>query len=300
MSDHTLQGADKAPERGPMQLADPGWNEATWVGETPEAAPAKSPLDGVRGALRLLAFAAVTAGLLPVFFIARALGGRRDRRIAALWCGISLRLCGLSLKQIGAPMGQGGAILANHGSWIDILAIGAAAPVHFVAKAEVAGWPLFGWIGKISNTVFIERRRTEAKAQERHLAERARGGDLLCIFPEGTSTDGLRVLPFKSSIFAMFFADRAQPPFGAQAVTVHYAPGAPGLAVNFYGWWGKMGLFGHLWNVVCLSRQGVATVIFHPPLDVASFDDRKALAAEAQAQVSAGMAEAMRTTAPRA
>lgn len=290
--DTMLSNGEGAPRKGEdrtLQLADPGWNSATWTGAQPVAPPPKSWIDRCRGVLRLSVFALATVVLLPVFFVERARGGGRDRRIAGLWCWIGLKACGLSVRQVGAPMTTGGALLANHASWIDIVAIGSIAPVHFVAKAEVAGWPLFGWIGKISNTVFIERRRTEAKAQEAMLARRARDGDLLCIFPEGTSTDGQRVLPFKSSLFSVFFAgESGQDAPLAQPLSVHYGPPA-GLARSFYGWWGTMPLVGHIWNVACLSRGGVVAAVFHPPIDAADFADRKSMAAAAQHSVAAGL-----------
>ncbi len=273
---------------------DPGWTSATWLGAEPEAAPRATFRQAVVGWWRLVAFALTTIGLTPAFFIARALGGRRDRKIAALWCAAGTRLCGLKIRQIGAPIASGGALLVNHASWIDILVIGARAPVHFVAKEEVSSWPIFGWIGRISNTVFIARKRSEAKAQEALLASRARGGDLLCLYPEGTSSDGQRVLPFKSSLFSLFFvrdpqagegvADR---PLYAQPVTIHYAPRA-GLPKTFYGWWGRMALFGHILDV-CRVGRGVVTLQFHKPLDPANFSGRKTLSAEAERLVRAGL-----------
>ncbi|MEO1329834.1 MAG: lysophospholipid acyltransferase family protein [Pseudomonadota bacterium] len=288
-------GAPDASDRAGFGGGDPGWNSATWSGAEPAPNPPKTPFDQIRGALRLLAFAATTLALLPVFFLMRALdqlfGGRRDRAIAALWCGAGMAISGLRARRLGAPLPGGGVILANHASWLDVMVLGWLAPVHFVAKAEVATWPLFGWIGKISNTVFIERRRTEAKAQERMLARRARDGDLLCVFPEGTSSDGLRVLPFKTSLFALFFSDETASHVLAQPVSVHYAPRA-GLPASFYGFWGRMPLSRHLWDVVCLSRGGVATVIFHAPVDPADFDGRKALANATEARVAAGLQEA--------
>lgn len=276
-----------------LLVRDPGWNAATWTGAEPGPRPPRSWWRLAIAACRLLGFAAVTLALLPFFFLARLLGRRADRFVAALWCGAGAALCGLRIRRIGRPLTGGGAIMANHASWLDILLMGWLAPVHFVAKAEVEGWPLFGWIGQISNTVFIARRRTEAKAQERHLAARARGGDLLCIFAEGTSTDGLRVLPFKTSLFAMFYteADEAgaadDPRLLVQPVSIHYRPAAH-LPENFYGWWGRMSLFDHLLDVACHSFGGVATVEFHEPLAPASFPGRKELAAEAGRRVSDG------------
>lgn len=273
---------------------NPGWTSATWDGAEPEPAPRAGFWRTARGWVRLVAFALTTVALTPVFFIARAIGGRRDRKIAALWCGAGARLCGLTVRQIGKPSASGGALLVNHASWIDILVIGSRAPVHFVAKEEVSGWPIFGWIGRISNTVFIARKRAEAKAQEKLLAERVRGGDLLCLFPEGTSSDGQRVLPFKSSLFSLFFvkddaAAEATParPMIAQPVTVHYAP-RRGLPRSFYGWWGKMALFGHI-LAVCRLGGGTVTVHFHEPIDPATAQNRKALAAAAERRVRDGL-----------
>lgn len=272
---------------------DPGWTAATWTGADPPPPPVPTWAQSARGAARLGFFVFATLALLPIFFLARALGGRLDRRVAALWCGIGARASGLRVRKIGRPLAGGGALLVNHASWLDIMVVGASAPVHFVAKAEIEGWPIFGWIGKISNTVFIARRRAEAKAQELLLARRAAEGDLLCLFPEGTSSDGLRVLPFKSSLFSMFYGDRdgAAGRVAAQPVSVHYAPQGA-LEPNFYGWWGRMALFPHIWSVVCLSAGGVATIEFHDPLDLDSFADRKALAAAAERRVAAGRGRA--------
>lgn len=283
---------DPGAYRGRPEL-DPGWNATTWDEIQPEPTPRKALRQKTRGALSLAGFVLVTLALLPPFFALRAMGGRRDRRIAALWCAIGLRFCGMRLRRQGEPLRGGGALLANHASWIDIMAIGSQAPVYFVAKAEVERWPIVGWIGRICDTEFIARRRAAAKQQELRLAARARSGDLLSLFPEGTSSDGKRVLTFKSTLFSLFYAE-SDAPLMAQAVTIHYRP-RPGLAPNFYGWWGRMPLFKHIWDVTCLGSGGVATVQFHPPMAAQEFADRKAMAAAAQKQVSEGLEQAART-----
>ena len=271
---------------------DPGWSDNTWLGAEPAQPPQVGLIRKVLGYARLLSYLLATLVLLPLFFAARAIGGKLDRRVAGWWCACGAFFSGLSVRRIGAPMQEGGALLVNHASWLDIMVVGSSAPVHFVSKAEVENWPIFGWIGKISNTVFIARRRAEAKAQEKLLAARAQEGQLLCLFAEGTSSDGLRVLPFKSSLFSMFFnAEGAPSGIAAQPVTVHYRP-RDGLAPSFYGWWGKMPLFPHIKNVV-RHPGGVATVIFHDPIDLTQFSDRKALAAEAEAMVRAGLESQM-------
>ncbi|MEM9726429.1 MAG: lysophospholipid acyltransferase family protein [Pseudomonadota bacterium] len=267
---------------------DPGWTDATWRGAQPVEPPEAGLGRKIAGALRVALFVLATLALLPVFFAARALGGRLDRAVAGWWCGAGARCVGLRVRRVGAPSPKGGALLVNHASWLDILVVGSSAPVHFVAKAEISGWPIFGWIGRISRTVFIARRRSEAKAQERMLARRAESGELLCLFAEGTSSDGQRVLPFKTALFSMFYDEGGAPRgIAAQPVSIHYAP-PPGLAPSFFGWWGRMPLFPHIRNVLRHGPGGVATITFHPPLDPADFANRKRLAAEAERVVRAG------------
>jgi 1-acyl-sn-glycerol-3-phosphate acyltransferase len=172
-----------------------------------------------------------------------------------------------------------GAIVANHASWLDIMAVRATGLVYFVSKDDVASWPGVGFIARVSGTVFIERRRTEAKRQERVLLDRIAARQVLCIFPEGTSTDGLRVLPFKSSLFSAFFVDGAEDSVLIQPVTIRYhvAPGS-GLPDSFYGWWGTMGFEPHVWNVLCRSRGGRVGVTFHDAVRPRDLGTRKTLA----------------------
>ena len=278
---------------------NPGWTDVTWTGADAPPLPDPTFLQRVRGVARMVLAAVALLITLPIFFAARALGGRRDRAVASWFSQVVVWTLGLRIRQIGRPLSSGGALLMNHSSWLDIIVIAARSPVYFVAKAEIEGWPLFGWIGKITNTVFIARRRTEAKAQEQLLVRRARDGDLLGLFPEGTSSDGLRVLPFKSSLFSMFFAgerdndaDAAGGALLAQPVSIHYAP-RKGLPDTFYGWWGKMALFGHIF-AVCRLGSGVVTVQFHEPMNPSDYADRKTLASEAENKVREGLEAAAR------
>jgi len=198
-------------------------------------------------------------------------------RVLQLWARGVLALLGLRLRRRGAPMAHPGAIVANHSSWLDIVVLQSAAPVVFVAKSEVAGWPVIGRIVRAIGTVLIERRPTEAARQSAALHARLARGDQLAFFPEGTSTDGSRVLPFKSALFGVFFAPDLKDALRIQPVTIAYrAP--PELPPAFYGWWGDMAFGAHLATVLALSRGGVVDVTFHPPLRAADYPDRKALA----------------------
>ncbi len=248
----------------------------------------------MRGALRALWLPLFTVALGPLYLGARLVGGGRDRRVVAWWSRLGLSNAGLRLRRIGSPIDGGGALLVNHCSWVDILAIGAAAPVHFVAKAEVAAWPAFGLLSRLTNTVFIDRRPAATRAQQSMLAARAAAGHLLCLFPEGTSSDGLRVWPFKSALLGAFFADKTggRARSLVQPVSVAYRPRLA-LPPTFYGWWGAMPLFRHLWAVACLGAHGEVVLTFHDPLDPDDFADRKALAAAAERAVGEGRQAAL-------
>ena len=216
------------------------------------------------------------------------------RRPATPWitvgvCRAALRLMGIGREARGQVLRAKGAWVANHASWLDILALNAAAPVYFVAKAEVAGWPGIGWLARATGTVFVVRDRREAAAQRDLLNARLAAGHVLCVFPEGTSTDGRRVLPFKPTLFEAFLSAGLRDRLSVQPVTVAYH--APVDArPDLYGWWGEQGFGAHLLDVLARHRQGRVSVRFHPPVAVAEAGTRKALARRAEEAVRGGLA----------
>ncbi|WP_321968719.1 lysophospholipid acyltransferase family protein [Paraburkholderia tropica] len=120
------------------------------------------------------------------------------------WSLRMLELCGLQLvvHNDAARLDAGALVVSNHISWIDIYVINAWRPTPFVSKAEVRSWPLIGWFAQHLDTVFIEReKRSEARRIMQELAERLQRGELMCVFPEGTTTDGLGLKPFHSNMF---------------------------------------------------------------------------------------------------
>ncbi len=196
-------------------------------------------------------------------------------------CRAAFAILGIRLEVRGRPMAVRGAMVANHGSWLDIFALNAAARVYFVAKSEVHGWAGIGWLARATGTVFITRKGAEAKRQQEEFEARLSVGHRLLFFPEGTSTDGLRVLPFKSTLFAAFFTVKADEPLHIQPVTVVYhAP--QGTDARHYGWWGQMAFAPHLLMVLADARPGRVEVIFHPEVPVRAFPDRKSLAAHCE------------------
>lgn len=262
----------------------------TWQGPPPPTYPAATVAERVRGAIRLGSFAVTTVVLLVPFLTLRVFGGTQDRWVAKAWSHVALRCLGLRLERIGQPIGEG-LIAANHVSWIDPLALGAAANTFFVAKREVSRWPIIGTLCRFGRVEFVTRARTDAHRQTQVVGSRVHAGHLLSIFPEGTSSDGQQVLPFRSTLFAALFdvADRKH----VQPVAIRYVPlPESGLPTCHYGWWGEMGFAEHLWNVLCRSRQGRVQVAFLPPLAVDQYEDRKALAAACERAVGEQLASA--------
>ena len=200
------------------------------------------------------------------------------------WAGAALALLGLRVRVSGAPLSGPGALVANHSSWIDIVVLQRTSRAFMVSKAEVAGWPVIGAIGKAIGTEFIERRSIEAKRQNEALKARLLRGDRLCLFPEATSTDGRRVLVFNSSLFAVFMEPDLRGVLMIQPVSLRYRPRA-GLPETLYAWWGEMEFGAHLSHVLAVSTGGTVDVVFHDPLRPEEFSDRKALASRARSVI---------------
>lgn len=253
------------------------WNEA------PEP-PWRLTAAGVLRALaRGLPMAALTFGALLLLLVVRLaeapLFGRArpwTPWITQLVCRTNLRILGLRWQMQGRPMAQNGAVVANHSSWMDIFTLNAGQRIYFVAKSEVAGWPAIGWLARATGTVFIARKGIEAKVQQALFEDRLRAGHPLLFFPEGTSTDALRVLPFKSTLFQAFYTHGLDRVMHIQPVTVVYhAP--EGEDPRFYGWWGQMEFAPHLVKMLAAPRHGRVEVICHPPVPVDAFAGRKDL-----------------------
>lgn len=195
---------------------------------------------------------------------------------------------GMRHEVSGERMALPGAVVANHGSWLDIFTLNARKRIYFVSKSDVAGWPGVGFLARLVGTVFIARDPKQAKAQTELFEARLLAGHKLLFFPEGTSTDGLRVLRFKSTLFQSLFNLDLRDRLYVQPVTViYYAP--KGQDPRFYGWWGDMAFGPHLLHVLAARTQGSVKVIYHEPVRVRDFANRKTLAAHVETVVRGGM-----------
>ena len=202
---------------------------------------------------------------------------------------VAAKFLGLKIKSIGRPITSGSTVFAaNHISYFDIIALGSILPARFIAKSEVATWPIFGFLSKITRTIFIKRLPARASEQILLLQKHLEKSEQLILFPEGTSTDGSRVLPFKTSLFAAAKGVNAK----VQPVTINYT-GLNGMPIErskkpFLAWYGNMDLLPHLWKALSLGVLSVE-IQFHNAVLANSFENRKLLAEYCYQQVSLGL-----------
>jgi 1-acyl-sn-glycerol-3-phosphate acyltransferase len=252
----------------------------------------------------VLAFAALTVALLPFQLIGMAFGLRLQRTIPHFYHRILCALIGVRIREIGVRSTASPAlILSNHVSWLDISVITALSPVVFVAKREVAGWPLFGWLAKLQRTIFINRQaRHQTGAASREIAGRLLGGDAVVLFAEGTSSDGIRVLPFRSSLVgavhhalgnSTHHTHITVQPMSLAYVSLSGVPMGRGLRQRV-AWYGDAELIPHLLAVLSAGAVDV-TVSWGEAVAYDMSADRKAIASGAERSVRRMTAAALRS-----
>jgi len=250
-----------------------------------------------------LIFAALTLLLLPFQIAGVLFNLRLRRRIPHLYHRILCALIGVRVREVGIRSNAAPTlILANHVSWLDIPVISALIPVVFVAKHEVARWPVLGWLARLQNTVFINRQaRHQTGAATREIASRLLDGNAVVLFAEGTSNDGTRILPFRSSLVgAVHHA------LGASAHLSHITVQPMSLAYSDFSgvrmgrrlrqrvaWYGDVELLPHLFQVVVAGAVDV-TVSWGEPKAYDLNADRKAIARETELAVRRMTSAALR------
>ena len=247
----------------------------------------------IRIILFALAFAALTLVLLPLQLIGLAFDLRLQRTVPHVYHRILCALIGVRIREVGRRSTAAAAlILSNHVSWLDICVISALAPVVFVAKSEVAGWPVVGWLAKLQRTVFINRQaRHQTGAATREIAGRLLGGDAVVLFAEGTSSDGTRVLAFRSSLVGAVHH--------ALGNTTHHNVTVQPMSLAYIGfsgvpmgrslrervaWYGDADLMPHLLHVLSSGAVDV-TVSWGEAVAYDMSADRKAIARTAEKSV---------------
>lgn len=230
---------------------------------------------------RLARIGGVLAARLP----AHALAGLRDRpsRQIGPFLAAVARALKVRVRVEGEPLRRDVLYLANHVSWLDIVALGGATGAAFVSKDDVARWPVVGWLAREAGTVFVHRQsRAEVRGQADALAAALANGRPVALFPEGTTSDGRTLLPFRASLLAAL--DAAPSGIRVQPVAIDYGEHASRIA-----WTGGEGTSGNVKRVGGAPGPLPVTLRFLPPIDPAGTHGRKAIAAAARGAIEAAL-----------
>jgi 1-acyl-sn-glycerol-3-phosphate acyltransferase len=249
------------------------------------------------GFFRLSLYALVTLVLLPAQIATLLVARRFWWVVPHLYHKLCCRIMGLNVRVVGAPAkARPTLFVSNHTSYLDIPVLGSVVPVAFVAKTEVAQWPGYGTLAKLQRTVFVDRRRNTTAKQRDRLQTRLAEGDALVLFPEGTSNDGNRILPFRSALLSVAEAASPDRPLTVQPVSIAYTSvnGVPlGWGLRpLVAWYGGMELAGHLWRFTRLGQVEVV-VQFHDVVRVGDFASRKELTRHCSDAVAGGVDRAL-------
>ena len=222
----------------------------------------------------------VLLGALICMLIFPLMGPVRRMRLVGWWSARMLAVLGIRLHHSGS-IGDGPVLLvANHISWLDILAINAVQPARFVSKADVRHWPLLGWLVACGGTLFIERERKRDALRVLHqVAEALRAGEIIAVFPEGTTSEGHGVLPFHANLLQAAIAAHAP----VQTLALRYSDATQRVS-QAAAYVGDTPLVASIWATA--MAQGLrAQVKVAPPRRTAQSDDRRALAEQLRLQI---------------
>jgi lyso-ornithine lipid O-acyltransferase len=243
-----------------------------------------------RGVVRATAFLSVTGVLVALYLCSWPFGAGARATLRRLWSRSVCFILGLRVVRTGEPFRACPTLyVANHVSYLDVVCIASFADATFIAKSEVAGWPFFGFIAKLAGTMFVRRHWRQALVQRNALAAQMREGGHFVLFGEGTSTNGLDVKPFKTSLLSVAEPWVVDRPVAVQPVTLVYLRFLDGTLVDatntdLYAWWGSADMLGHLWRMLKLPGA-VVEVHFGPPVLSWAVSSRKVLGRELHAQV---------------
>ena len=254
-------------------------NKYTWFPTEPvvESPPKPSEILYSFPKIFIFGFCTLIALILLIFTKVGKLKAWRPY-IFKYWAQLALFLCSLRVVCSGNFL-KHGVIVSNHISWIDILVIMSRCPAIFVAKSEVRNWPIIGHLSKLVDTIFIERDPKDVKDQVAILHEKVMENKLLILFPEGTSTDGFRVLPFNSSLFQFAFVKNINKPkrLEVQSLTIFYDCDV-NLERDFFAWYHSRTLITHIIKVLGNRHKSIIHLDFGAAHNSKNFDDRKKLA----------------------
>lgn len=241
----------------------------------------------------------VALSVLPAMAVQKTLrfvAPGKTGKFACYYSGWVNKTLGARIVVKGKPVeNEACLVIANHASWQDIFFLGGTVPVCFVAKNDVAGWPVIGMLARLGGTIFVDRHNRQAAGETtRQMREKLEEGQRIALFPEGTTGDGNRLLPFKSSLFAASKMEVNGEHVKVQPVTIAYKK-VWGMPMgreqrSKFAWPGTVELPGHLWAIL---REGPAdiSITFHEPTTIDETGNRKLLARHCEQVIRIGLAE---------
>ncbi len=248
--------------------------------------------------MRFLAFLGWTLFWLPLQAFTILFSARLSRLIPQIYHQGNCAILGLRVRRYGKPVKSSPTLfVSNHTSYLDIVVLAAQLKASFVAKQEVAKWPLFGLLARLNRTVFVQRRAGKSGAYRDEMQSQLLGGRNLILFPEGTSNDGNRVLRFNSTFFSVAEISLKGKLIPVQPIAIAYTR-LNGLPVGrsgrpLFAWYGDMDLVSHLWSVLGQNTVTVE-VTFLPTVTISDYSNRKEMAKECQSMVEGSVSNMLR------
>lgn len=228
-------------------------------------------------AIVFFSFVALVEIVLTIPFVRQSRRLSTRTRWLQRWCRFTCRVLGIRITTKG-PVPRSGLLVCNHLSYIDIIVLSSITPCVFVAKRDIAAWPLFGWLTSTAGTIFVDReRRLRSAAVVNRIREAAAQGALVVLFPEGTSSDGSTVLPFKSSLLEAAVRLRCPVAVGFIAYALE-----EGSVANEICYWRDMTFVPHLVHLFGI-REIRSNCTF--PLPQIRSGDRKEIARELRQEI---------------
>jgi len=259
------------------------------------AAPAPSFSNPLKAAVSILIFFVWILLMLPVLLFYKLFNKKNINHFYLLFHKGACRIFALHCHVEGSPAKQKPVLfLSNHISYLDVIVLGSCTPAYFIAKSEVANWPVFGPLAKLQNTLFFERKSNRVRAQVNLMSQQFDEKNNLILFAEGTSTDGEGVKPFKSSLLQS--VESTDEDVLIQAVTIaytHYKNKSMDKVIrDHFAWYDTMPFASHFFSAAGMGKADVR-VIFHQPVRLNDFDSRKECAQFCQAQVAKGLEQSL-------
>lgn len=243
----------------------------------------------LRASIKLFAFIILTITLIlpQIFWV--LIAPNSAHAIPRLYHNILCWFLGIRIQTKGELLSSKGTVyVSNHISYLDIIIYFTRIRASFIAKSDVAKWPVFGFLAKISQTIFIERTKAGLKNGSKKIEMRLKQGRNLILFPEGTSTNGREVLPFKSGFFQVLLGSeycKYIQPISIQLSTINDNKPREQQEYDHYAWYADMTLVPHLWKFFTLKSCGVL-ITYHEPIMITADMDRKLIAKKCEEAVS--------------